>query len=176
VASAVVVLGLASLAFLLLVYAALHDFAARTVPNWLPICVFLVGAAWRLFDHSLLAGLAVAAITFVILFAVWLAGAIGGGDAKLWPATAMLIPPYVQPELNFFVRVFLIGGLLALVYLALWLVLPKMRRGPASRAAGLGRRVLRAEAWRIGRRGPLPYALAISGSAIITLLPFSLTH
>jgi len=171
-----VVLGLASLAFVLLVYAALHDFAARTVPNWLPVCVFLVGAAWRVFDHSLLAGLAVAAVTFVILFAVWLAGAIGGGDAKLWPAAAMLIPPYVQPEINFFLRVVLIGGLLAFIYLALWLVLPKRRGRPASRASGLGRRVLRAEAWRIGRRGPLPYALAISGSAIISILPFSLTH
>jgi prepilin peptidase CpaA len=171
-----VVLGLACLAFLLLVYAALHDFAARTVPNWLPVCVFFIGSAWRLYDHSLLAGLCVAAVTFAVLFAVWLLGAIGGGDVKLWPATAMLIPPYVQPELNFFVRVFMIGGLLALVYLGLWLVLPKPRRGPASRAAGLGRRVLRAEAWRIGRRGPLPYALAISGSAIITLLPLSLTH
>jgi prepilin peptidase CpaA len=171
-----VVLGLASLAFILLVYAALHDLAARTVPNWLPVCVFLVGAAWRLFDHALLAALAVAAVTFCVLFVVWVAGAIGGGDAKLWPATAMLIPPSIQPELNFFVRVLVIGGLLALVYLALWLVLPKPRLGPAARAAGLGRRVLRAEAWRIGRRGPLPYALAISGSAIITLLPLSLTH
>jgi len=164
------------LAFVLLAYAALHDLAARTVPNWLPVCVFLVGAVWQIFEHSLLAGLAVAAVTFAILFAVWLAGAIGGGDAKLWPAAAMLIPPYIQPEINFFMRVFLIGGLLALVYLALWLVLPKRRGGPAPRAAGLARRVLRAEAWRICRRGPLPYALAISSSAIITLLPFSLSH
>jgi prepilin peptidase CpaA len=171
-----VVLGLAFVAFVLLVYAALHDLAARTVPNWLPACVFIVGAAWRILDNSLLAGLAVAAVTFCILFVVWLAGAIGGGDAKLWPATAMLIPPSIQPELNFFVRVLFIGGVLAIIYLALWLVLPKPRLGPATRASGLSRRVIRAEAWRIGRRGPLPYALAISGSAIITLLPFSLTH
>ncbi len=166
----------AILALGLLVYAALHDFAARTVPNWLPVCVLILGILWRILDHSLLAGLVVSAVTFAILFAVWLLNGIGGGDAKLWPATALLIPPHWQPELNFFLRVFLIGGALALVYLALWVFLPKRRSAPATRTVGLVRRVLRAEAWRIARRGPLPYAFAISGGAIITLLPFSQTH
>ncbi len=167
-------------ALCLLVYAALHDFAARTVPNWLPVCVLLVGIALRILDKSLIAGLAVAAVSFVLLFGLWLAGGIGGGDVKLWPATALLIPPQFQVEMNFFLRVFIIGGLLALVYLALWIFMPKRRPGPELRKAGLkaglGRRILRAEAWRIARRGPLPYAFAISGSAIITLLPFSPTH
>jgi prepilin peptidase CpaA len=40
-------------------------------------------------------------------------------------------------------------------------------------ARPLVRRVLRAEAWRINRRGPLPYAFAIAGGAILTLLPIS---
>ncbi len=173
------VLGISALA--LLVYAALHDFAARTIPNWLPICLLLDGAAWRISDHSLLPAAAVAGFTFAILFVIWVLGAIGGGDVKLWAATALLIPPRLQPELDFFMQVFMIGGLLALVYLGLWLVVPKPRPAPlarlgGSRAAGLVKRVLRAEAWRIGRRGPLPYALAISASAIITLSPFSLTH
>lgn len=160
----------------LLVYAAMHDFAARTVPNWLPLCVFALGVAWRLADHSLVAGLAIAGATFLVLFAIWLAGGIGGGDVKLWPAAALLIPPHLQPELAFFMRVFLIGGALALVYLALWLVLPKRRAARAYRRGGLLRRIARVEIWRIGRRGPLPYALAISASAILTILPFSLQH
>jgi prepilin peptidase CpaA len=173
------VLGVSALA--LLVYAALHDFAARTIPNWLPLVLLVDGAAWRIADHSLLPAAAVAGFTFIVLFIIWVLGAIGGGDVKLWSATALLIPPRLQPELDFFLQVFVIGGLLALVYLGLWLVLPKPRPAPlarlgGSRAAGLVRRALRAEAWRIGRRGPLPYAFAISASAIITLLPFSLTH
>jgi prepilin peptidase CpaA len=167
------------IAFALLIYAALHDFAARTIPNWLPVGVLALGCVWRLIDHSLAAGLLVAAATFVVLFAVWMLGAIGGGDAKFWPATALLIPPHWQPELAFFFRVVVIGGLLAVLYLGLWLWLRKRRPaapGGAPGGAGLVARVLRAEAWRIGRRGPLPYALAISGGAIITLLPFSFQH
>ncbi len=157
-------------AAMLLVYAALHDFAARTVPNWLPLCLLVLGAGLRLYDHSLLAGLAVAAGTFAVLFVVWLFGAVGGGDVKLWAATALLIPPLWQPELAFFLHVVLLGGGLALLYLLLCLVVP---RPHASRAGSLLRRVLRVEAWRIKRRASLPYAFAISGGAILTLLPLS---
>jgi prepilin peptidase CpaA len=163
-------------ALALLVYAALHDLAARTIPNWLPLCVLLVGAMLRVADHSLLPALAVAGTTFAVLFVIWVAGAIGGGDVKFWAATALLIPPRLQPELAFFLHVFMIGGLLALLYLGLWLVMRRQRPAPVTRAAGLATRVLRAEAWRIARRGPLPYALAISASAIITLSPLSLSH
>jgi prepilin peptidase CpaA len=160
------------LAAALLVYAALHDFAARTVPNWLPAALFCLGFALRLADHSLLTGLLICAITFAVLFAIWLLGAVGGGDVKLWAATALLIPPLLQPQLAFFLRVVILGGGLALLYLLLCFVVPKPR---ASRAGGLVKRVLRAEAWRIGRRAPLPYAFAISASAIVTLLPLSFT-
>ena len=76
-----------TLAAVLLVYAALHDIAARTVPNWLPLCLLVLGCGARLTDHSLLAGAAVALITFVALFGLWLGGAMGGGDVKLWAAT-----------------------------------------------------------------------------------------
>jgi prepilin peptidase CpaA len=160
----------------LLLYAALHDIAARTVPNWLPLGVFLLGCAWRITDRSLVSGLIVAGATFAVLFAVWLLGGIGGGDVKLWPAAAMLIPPHVESELDFFLRVFVIGGALGLIYLALWLLIPKRRPAAFMPRAGLLRRIARAERWRIGRRGPLPYALAISGGAIMTILPFSLQH
>jgi hypothetical protein len=88
----------------------------------------------------------------------------------------------------------LLGGLLGLVYLALWPVARRVRQSNAARilaartlAAGLPqntpaagrpksllRRIARAEVWRIGRRGPLPYACAISVSAIVALLPPSL--
>ncbi len=154
----------------LLVYAALHDIAARTVPNWLPACLLVLGVAVRLADHSLLTGAAVALVTFVVLLVIWLGGAMGGGDVKLWAATALLIPPLLQSELNFVFRVVLFGGALAILYLLLRLLVLKPR---ASRHGNRLRRILRTEAWRIGRRAPLPYACAIAGGALVTLLPLS---
>ncbi len=174
--------GFGILAIGLLAYAALHDLAARTVPNWLPLCLLVIGVLMRLADHSLRTGLIIAAVTFGILFVVWVFGFMGGGDVKLWAATALLIPPHLMPELAFFERVFLLGGLLGLIYLALWPLLRRARRAAAAAGAapngaarrrGLAARALRAEAWRIARRGPLPYACAIAASAIVTLLPAS---
>src|ERR1700688_3580996 len=160
--------GLTVIAMGLLVYAALHDVAARTVPNWLPASLVLIGFCARLIDHSLLTGGIVAAVTFAALFVIWLFGAMGGGDVKLWAATVLLIPPMLQPELAFFLRVVVFGGVLAVIYLALRPLVPKQL---PSRPTGFLSRVLRVETWRIGRRAPLPYACAIAGGAIVTLLP-----
>lgn len=162
----------------LLVYAALHDLAARTVPNWLPLCLLFIGFAARLIDHSLWPALLVSLAAFAILFAIWLAGLMGGGDVKLWAATVLLIPPHWQPQLTFCLRVLLIGGALGLLYLALWWPVSKLRRSlPAQPGrASLIKRSFTAEIWRISRRGPLPYALAIAASAILTLLPVSPQH
>jgi prepilin peptidase CpaA len=159
----------AGLAACLLIYAAWHDIAARTVPNWLPVLLLGFGVVMRLVDHHLVAGALISAITFVILFGIWLLGAMGGGDVKLWAASVLLIPPGLQPEVNFFFSVVLLGGVLALLYYGLsWVVRPLH-----SRAHTLPARVLRAELWRIRRRAPLPYALAIAGGALVTYLPLS---
>ncbi len=158
------------LASALLLYAALHDLAARTVPNWLPAMLLALGLCARLADHSLLSGMIVAVSMFVLLFLLWIMGAMGGGDVKLWAATALLVPPLLQPQLAFFERVVVFGGVLAIFYLCLW---PLMRKPRASRNGGRLRRVLRAEAWRICRKAPLPYACAIAGGAIVTLLPLT---
>jgi prepilin peptidase CpaA len=163
------VAGLALVASCLLVYAAWHDLAARTVPNWLPLALVLDGCCVRVSDHSLLAGLLVAGITFAVLFVIWLVGAMGGGDVKLWAATVLLVPPLLQTELNFFLRVVVFGGVLAVVYLTLHFLLPKPKPSRSLNSRDLLGRVLRAEAWRIGRRAPLPYACAIAGGALVTL-------
>jgi len=163
--------GLALSASVLLLYAALHDLAVRTVPNWLPLTLAAIGCCARLVDHSLLNGLFIAGGTFAVLFILWVFGAMGGGDVKLWAATVLLIPPLLQPELQFFLRVVVFGGILAVLYL---IMSPLIRKPAASRSGGMLRRVLRTEAWRIGRRAPLPYACAIAGGAILTLLPLTL--
>jgi prepilin peptidase CpaA len=162
-----------ALAALFLIYAALHDLAARTVPNWLPLSILSVGAIVRLIDHSFVPGVAICLATFLVLFVIWMFGGMGGGDVKLWAATALLIPPTWEPELTFVLRVVVLGGILAVLYLGLCLIVSKPR---ASRAGGILQRIMRVEAWRISRRAPLPYAFAIAGGAISTLLPFSFQH
>lgn len=152
----------------LLGYAALHDLAVRTVPNWLPLALLLIGLGARALNHDLLPGLLAAAIAFALLFVIWTVGAMGGGDVKLWAATVLLVSPGWQAQLSLLVDVILAGGLLALVYLGLSLVVPRPRAG---RRGGLMRRFLRVEQWRIGRRGPLPYACAIAVGAILALVP-----
>lgn len=154
----------------LLIWAALHDLAARTVPNLLSAGILILGLSLRFMDHSLLLSLGIAFLCFMSLISAWLAGLVGGGDVKLWSATVLLIPPHWQVEFSFFYRVLLGGGILAVLYLSLRMVI---RRPPWSRSSSLFKRVLRAEAWRIYRRGPLPYAFAIAGGAILTLLPIS---
>ncbi len=156
----------------LLAYAALHDLAVRTVPNWLPVSLLVMGALARLADHTLVPGLCAAAIAFALLFGIWAAGAMGGGDVKLWAATVLLVPPNWQDQLGCFLHVVMAGGLLALIYLALpLLVKPPHRPRPRSK---LGR-FLRVEQWRIRRRGPLPYACAIAAGAVTVLLPHALS-
>jgi prepilin peptidase CpaA len=153
----------------LLVVAGLHDTAARTIPNWIPVNLAVAGLVLRIQQGNVLAGAGVALLLLTILGVLWLRGFIGGGDMKLIPAVAFVLPPSNAPY--FVLSVAVAGGALALIYLALSLVVP--RPGPGPRR-GLLSRVLKAEAWRMHRRGPLPYALAIAGGALplfITTFP-----
>jgi prepilin peptidase CpaA len=127
-----------------------------------------LGLCLRLLDHSLLQSLGVAGVCFMVLALVWRARLIGGGDVKLWSASVLLIPPHWQAEFSFVYRVLLGGGLLAVVYISLRFVIRRPRPSPSG---SLFRRAMRAEAWRICRRGPLPYAFAIASGAILSLLP-----
>jgi prepilin peptidase CpaA len=158
----------------LLAYAAWHDLATRWVPNWLPVCVAAIGVPLRLADHTLVPALIIAVATFAVLFAGYIFNLIGGGDVKLWPATVLLVPAGLTQDMDFFLRVTLIGGAMGVVYLILSRCLPKPHAVAARRGALL-RRVLRAELWRIRQRAPLPYAFAIAAGGIASFLPASLT-
>jgi prepilin peptidase CpaA len=145
----------------LLVAALLHDIAFRTIPNRIPAGLALLGLALRMQAGNLAAGLGIAAILLLILGLFWLRGFIGGGDMKLIPAVALVLPPSATPA--FILSVSLAGGVLALIYLALQFIVPRPQPGPRR---GFLARVLKAEAWRMHRRGPLPYAAAIAGGAL----------
>jgi prepilin peptidase CpaA len=152
----------------LLLVAGLHDTAVRTIPNWIPASLVVAGLILRVQQGNVMAGLGTAALLLTILGVLWLRGFIGGGDMKLIPAVALVLPPSGAPA--FVLSVAIAGGVLALVYLALSLVVRRPSPGPRH---GLLARLLKAEAWRIHRRGPLPYAVAIAIGALPSFINVS---
>jgi len=162
------VLGEATVAIglVLLLGAALHDIAVRTVPNCVPALLVVVGLASRLLAGDLLLGLGIAAAVFAVVTLLWLRGYMGGADAKLLGAVALVAPPARLPELLLMIS--LCGGVLALFYLAMSYVVTRPAYG--QRRSFLGR-LAKAERWRLSRRGPLPYATAIASGSIISLSP-----
>lgn len=157
---------LADIAIALLVVAASHDAATRTIPNSVPALLAALGIVARTLDGQLLPGIAAAGLLFAGCTLAWRIGCLGGGDAKLAPAFALVLAP--DQVGAFVLATALAGGVLAVVYLALRPAVPLPMPG---RRRGLLRRCLKAEAWRISRGGPLPYAVAIAVGGLYVLHP-----
>lgn len=148
-------------AVVLLLYASLHDAAFRTIPNWTCLAIAAAGVIASVERGLLLPALGVSALLLLLLGLLWLRGYIGGGDVKLIPATALLLPPHAVPALA--LSIALAGGMLAAIYLAASRVVPAPRPGPRR---GLLARILKAEARRARRRQSMPYAVAITAGAV----------
>src|ERR1700679_2466026 len=58
----------------LLVGAALHDVAARTIPNWVSLALCGLGVLLRFIDHNLLAGLSLGLVVFAVATLCWRRG------------------------------------------------------------------------------------------------------
>jgi prepilin peptidase CpaA len=159
---------LVALCVALLMFAAVHDIVARTIPDLVPLGILAAALALNLLSGSILLPLvATAAVAAVTLLLYWLR-LMGGGDVKLLVAVAFLLPPGDVPKAA--LAIALAGGLLALLFLALRPRLRGRRLAPAGRSAALPRRALAAELWRIRRGGPLPYAAAISAGTLFTMI------
>lgn len=148
----------------MLLFAALHDIAFRTIPDWVSVVLMADGILLRLLDHRLLASLACGTVVFALAAICWRRGWLGGGDVKLLGAAAILVPPNLVP--GFIAAVAFAGGGLALVYLLLERIVLAL---PPQHAASLPWRVLIIECRRIRRRTSLPYATAISAAAFLML-------
>jgi len=155
-----------TIGLILLLGAALHDIAVRTVPNCFAVALAAVGVAARLLAGDLLVGLAVAAAVFVVAALLWLRRMMGGADAKLLGAVALVAPP--ERVLPLMLMTAVCGGVLAVFYLVMARVVGRPTQG---RRNTLMARLAKAEQWRLSRRGPLPYAVAIAGGSIISLSP-----
>lgn len=151
----------------LLLYAAVHDVIARTIPDLIPAAILVAALVLNLMSGSVLLPLAaMAAVAAVMLLLYWLR-LMGGGDVKLLVAIAFLLPPADIPPA--IAAIAIAGGLLALMFLALRPRLRRRRLAPAGRSAPLLRRAWAAELWRIRRGGPLPYAVAISAGTLFMM-------
>jgi prepilin peptidase CpaA len=150
----------------LLLAAALHDAATRTIPDWIPLGLLILGLGYRFLTGDVLLGAGLVLALFFGLLLLWLRGLIGAGDVKLLAAAAATVPATMC--MAFILAVAVAGGGLALVYLGLSLVVP--RPAPGMRH-GLLARVSKMEAWRINRRGPIPYAAAITAGWFALLMP-----
>src|SRR5579871_4302122 len=104
-----------ALGAMLLVVAALHDVAARTIPNWVSLALFALGVLLRLLDSNLLSGLSLGLAVFVFAVFCWRRGWLGGGDVKLLAAAAIFVPPAHVGEM--LIDVTFCGGAVGLIYL-----------------------------------------------------------
>jgi prepilin peptidase CpaA len=160
--------GLIAASIALLCGASLNDVAVRTIPDLISLGIGAVGVALRLSDGTLVPGVAVAAAVFAFCALCWRCGWLGGGDAKLLAASALLMQPAQVPRLM--LATALAGGALACLYLALGRFTAECAMPIHTRRShSLAMRVYRAEWWRARRRGPLPYGCAIAAGAIATL-------
>ena len=149
----------------LMLAAAAHDLAARTVPNWAAVGVLFIGVTYRLMDGRIIGGLVCGLVVFSCAAFCWRRGWMGGGDVKLMGAAAVLVPPPLVPM--FIAALSIAGAVLALMYLAARPLMPAPAR---QRPRGLLARACRAEQWRISRGGPLPYACAIASGFLFVIL------
>jgi prepilin peptidase CpaA len=151
-----------------LVFAALHDVAARTIPNWTSLGLAILGAVLRWQDGQLVAGLALGALVFLVSTFCWTRGWIGGGDVKLLGAAAIFVPPGHVGDM--LVSIALAGGVVGLIYLASRHMVSRDPGPRGKRPDGLLARIRRAERWRVLRGGSLPYASAIAAGTIFVIV------
>ena len=153
-------------------FAAWRDIATRTIPDTVSIILIVIGCGtrliqgWEPFWVSLLVALAV----FVVLLPFCSRGVLGGADLKLLAALATGLSP--QTSLHLLADVTIVGGALALLYIALNKLLSALgtRAQPRGRASSLLPRIVNVEFWRIRRRSPLPYGIAIAIGAAFAVL------
>lgn len=148
----------------LLIAAALHDVAARTVPNWIGALLASIGLVIQGMQGTLLFAIPAALAVFVCAAMCWRRGWMGGGDVKLLGAAALIVPPETIPAL--LCTTALAGGLLAFIYLA---GRRRVRRPVNGKPVSLVARAVRAERWRLRRGGPMPYAVAIACGSFFVL-------
>jgi prepilin peptidase CpaA len=141
-----------------------RDIATRTIPNILSAGILVLGCIARAVDGPAALAVSVATALFVFgpLVFAHARGFIGGGDVKVITAMAIGLPPL--DTFRFVTYTAIAGGLLATAYLLLSRY-PRML--PRYKQSYLVKRIFAIEAWRIRKRAPLPYGVAIAAGAFL---------
>jgi prepilin peptidase CpaA len=163
---ALMALALDGVLILLLGICLWHDVATRLIPDWASVTIALLGLlerAW-LGPVPLLTSAASALLLLTLLLIPFARGMLGGGDVKLLVALALGVSPLGTYTLV--VATAAAGGVLAVGYLLAGRLVSAV--GPSVSHSTL-RRVCAIEAWRLKRRGPLPYGVAIAAGAVFIL-------
>jgi prepilin peptidase CpaA len=153
----------------LLAAGAWRDIATRTIPDQINALLFVVGSLARLAQgpQELLYSGVSAVVLFLLFMSLYSRGLVGGGDVKLVTALAIGLSP--SDCYRFVVATALAGGILGITYLVSSRRLVPMR---LSKRTSILKRVIAVEKWRVCRRGPLPYGVAIAaGGAFVLLHP-----
>ena len=139
--------------------AALSDLTSYTIPNWISLFLLaaffaiapFAGLSWGDFGWHLITGLGTLVIMMVMFALRW----IGGGDAKLFAATAFWWIP--ADLLMYTIYTTLAGGVLAVL-----LILGRRYLPVKIATTGWVHRLLREEK-------KMPYGLALAFAAMVTL-------
>lgn len=152
---------LVGVATALLVGAAVQDVIARTVSDRSTALLASIGMVLRYRDGWLIITICISIFVFLAALACWSRGWLGGGDVKLVGAAMLLVPPPQQTTVLFIMA--MTGGVLSVLFL---ITRQWMQVKPVPRPAAFMRRAVRIELWRLGRGGPIPYAVAIAVGAL----------
>jgi len=151
----------------LLLSAAWRDIATRTIPDTISILLLIIGAAARILlgPAEFAMSLASALMLFLLLMIAFSRELIGGGDVKIMTAFAVGLSPI--DSVRFVIATTIAGGLLGVVYILLSLTrkVTRLRGGIPFLT-----RVIVVEAWRVRRRAPLPYGVAIAAGGVFVTL------
>jgi prepilin peptidase CpaA len=148
---------------------AYQDVRTRRIPNALSLAMAAVGLARIALAQDVVAGsytVAAGAMIFAVAFTLFRCGVIGGGDAKLIPATALVIG--YGELLDFLFLMSLCGGALAAVTIAADRLKSRLKRlqGPAFFCST-------AEINHLGvppKASTVPYGFAVAAAGMMTLI------
>jgi prepilin peptidase CpaA len=165
-------IGASLTSLILLSVAAATDLKQRRIPNGIVAAVAAIGLTQGIIARPGQVWLSLL-VAFIVLYALGTLAhhqVIGGGDAKLISAVTLLVPPAGAGQI--LIDIALAGGVLSCIYLLARFALgslPAASSGAGEVArpeAGIALTV-RTERVRIAAGGPLPYAVAVLGGALI---------
>jgi prepilin peptidase CpaA len=145
-----------------LLAAAVSDIRQYLIPNRYPIAIsiaYAVYAAGHPFEQGLW-GLAAGVLAFILCAVLFAAGIFGGGDAKLFAATALWAGPSLAAP--FILYTVMAGGALALAWLT-----PFRRLMPAApQTSSPGESAVGGVGLRSRLHQPTPYGAAIAAGGL----------